>query len=105
MNKKLGKAIMTRTRPLNKLRKFNCPENQLTYKRQRNYCFKLLKRSKMDSCNNVNVKKVTNNKHFWKTIKPNFTDEILKDEKIILVEDDKVVTAETNLAKITLKIF
>ena len=105
MNKKLGKAIMTRARLLNKLRKFNCPENQLTYKRQRNYCFKLLKRSKMDFCNNLNVKKVTDNKHFWKTIKPNFTDEILKDEKTILVEDDKVVTAETNLAKITLKIF
>ena len=56
MNKKLGKAIMTRTRRLHKLRKFNCPENQLTYKRQRNYCFKLLKRSKMDFCNNLNVK-------------------------------------------------
>ena len=46
------------------------------------------------------MKKVTDNKHFWKTIKPEFTDKILKDEKIILVEDDKVVTAETDLAKI-----
>ena len=47
------------------------------------------------------MKKVTDNKHFWKTIRPNFTDKILKDEKIILaVEDDKEVTAETDLAKI-----
>ena len=45
-------------------------------------------------------KKVTDNKHFWKTIKPNFTDKILKDEKIILVVDDKVITAETDLTKI-----
>ena len=100
MNKQLRKAIMTRTRLLNKLRKFNCPENQLAYKRQRNYCVKLLKRSKKDFYNNLNVKKVTDNKHFWKTIKPNFTDKILKDEKIVLVEDDKVITAETDLAKI-----
>ena len=100
MNKQLRKAIMTRTRLLNKLRKFNCPENQLAYKRQRNYCVKLLKRSKIDFYNNLNVKKVTDNKHFWKTIKPNFTDKVLKDEKIVLVEDDKVITAETDLAKI-----
>ena len=100
MNKELRKAIVTRTRLLNKLRNFNCPENQFAYKRQRNYCDKLLKRSKKDFSNNLNVKKVTDNKHFWKTIKPNFTDKILKDEKIILVENDKVITAETDLAKI-----
>ena len=46
------------------------------------------------------MKNVTGNKHFWKTVKPNFTDKILKDEKIVLVEDDKVITAETDLAKI-----
>ena len=81
MNKQLRKAIMTRTRLLNKLRKFNCPENQLAYKRQRNYRVKLPKRSKKDFYNNLNVKKVTDHKHFWKTIKPNFTDKVLKDEK------------------------
>ena len=73
MNKQLRKAIMTQTRLLNKLRKFNCPENQLAYKKQRNYCDKLLKRSKKDFYNNLNIKKVTANKHFWKTIMPNFT--------------------------------
>ena len=99
MNKELRKAIMTRKHLLNKLRKFNCPENQLAYKRQRNYCVKLLKRSKIDFYNNLNVKKVTDNKHFWKTIKPNFTDKVLKDEKIVLVEDDKVITADTDLAE------
>ena len=84
MIKELPKAIMTRPHLLNKLRKFNCPENQLAYKRKRNYWVKLLK----DFYNNLNVKKVTDNKYFWKTIKLNFTDEILKDENIILTEDD-----------------
>ena len=32
----------------------------------------------------INVKKTY--KHFWKTIKPNFTDKILKDEKLILLK-------------------
>ena len=53
-NKELRKAIMTLTRLHNKLRKFDCPENQLAYRRQRNYCVKLLKRSKKDFNNNLN---------------------------------------------------
>ena len=43
--------------------------------------------------------KIDTDKHFWKTIKPNFTDKIVKDEKIVLV-DDKVITAEKDLGKI-----
>ena len=35
-----------------------------------------------------------------KLLNPNFTDKVLKDEKIILFEDDKVITAETDFAKI-----
>ena len=65
MNKELCKTIMTRTRVLNKVRKFNDPENQLAYKRQRNYCFKLLKRSKKDFFNNPNVERVTNTTHIF----------------------------------------
>ena len=100
MNKELRKAIVTGTRLLNEPRKVNCLENQLAYKRQRNYCVKLLIRSKKDFYNNLNVKKVTGNKYFWKIINLNFTDKILKDEKIIPVEDNKVITAETYSAKI-----
>ena len=40
------------------------------------------------------MKKVTHKKHFWKTIEPKFTDKILKDEKIIHAEDDKVVATK-----------
>ena len=77
MNKEVCKIIMTRMGLFNKLRKFNCPENLLAYKRQRKYCSKLLKRSKKIFYNNLNVKKVTDSKHFWKTIKSNFTGKIL----------------------------
>ena len=45
-------------------------------------------------------KKLQIKKHFWKTIKPNFTDKIPKDKKITFVEDDKIITAETGLEKI-----
>ena len=56
MNKQLRKAIMTHTRLFNKLRKFNCAENQSAYKRLRNYCVTLLNRSKRDFYDNLNEK-------------------------------------------------
>ena len=46
------------------------------------------------------MRKVSDNKYFWKTIMPNITDKVLKDEKIVLAVDDQVITAETDLAKI-----
>ena len=41
MSKQPRKAIMTRTRLLNKYRKYNSAENLFDYKRQRNLCVKL----------------------------------------------------------------
>ena len=80
----------------NEITKFNCPDNQLTYIRQPKCCIKVLKRWKKYFYNNLSVKRVADNKHFWKPIKPKATDKILRHEKIILVEGDK---AETDLAK------
>ena len=76
MNNELPKAIMTGTRLFDKLRTFNRSENQLAYKRQHNYSVKLLKRSKKNFYNNLNLENVIDSKHFWKTIKSNFTDKL-----------------------------
>ena len=99
MSKQLRKAIMTRTRLLNKYRKYNSAENLFAYKRQRNVCVKLLRKSKKDFCNNLNVKRITDNRKFWQTIKPNFTAKSLIDERITLVEGDKVITEEKHVVK------
>ena len=45
------------------------------------------------------MKKITDNRKFWQTIKPNFTDKTLKDERITLVDGDKVMTEEKNVVK------
>ena len=46
ISKQLRKAITTRTRLLNKYRKDNCAGNPFIYKRQRNACVKILRKSK-----------------------------------------------------------
>ena len=77
---------MTRTRLLNKYRKDTSAGNLFAYKRQINFCFKLLRKSKIDFYNNLNLKRITDNRKFWQTIKPNFTDKTVKDERITHVE-------------------
>ena len=86
MNKSVRKVIMVRTQLPNKFRKENPFINELAYKRQRNFCTKLIKNAKSSFYNNLNVNKITDNKSFWKTVKPSFTEETLKDEKIVLVD-------------------
>ena len=80
MSKQLGKAIMARTRLLNKYRKDDIAGNLFAYKRQRNFCVKLLRKSKNNFYNNLNVKRMTDNRKFWQTIKPNCTDQTQRRE-------------------------
>ena len=100
MNKSVRKAIMVRTKLLNKFRKENSFINELEYKRQRNFCTTLIKKTKRNFYNNLNVNKITDNKSFWKTVKPSFTEKTLKDEKIVLVENDTTFSEENEIAEI-----
>ena len=47
--------------------------------------------------NNLNVKYITKNKLFWKTVKPSFTGKTLKDDRITLLENIGVVSDESEL--------
>ena len=61
---------------------------------------KLLRKSKKDFYNKLNVKKIpSDKKKFRETIKPNFADKTLKYERITLVDGDKVVTEEKDVFK------
>ena len=100
MSKQLRKTILTRTRLLNKYKKDNSAGNFFAYKRQINFCVKLIRKSKKNFYNNLNVKRITYNKKIWQTIKPNCTDKTHKDERITLVEGDKVITEEKDVVKV-----
>ena len=100
MTNDLRKAIMNRSRLLNKFRNENTEQNKWAYKKQRNLCVKLLKRAKMTFYNTLDVKKVCDNKTFWKTIKPNFTEKTIKDQKLTLVEKETVISEDSELAEV-----
>ena len=47
---------------------------------------------------------ITENKLFWKTIKPLFTGKTLKDERIALIDNSRVVSDESELVEIFVNI-
>ena len=86
VNKALRKAIMTGSRLKNKFHKNSSAKNWNIYKKQRNFCLKLLRQTREKYFNNINVKKVSDNKTFCKSVKPFFSNKGLNSNNILLVE-------------------
>ena len=69
MNEKLSKEIMTRSCLNNKFLKTKADANRKAYNKQRNYCVSLFRREKKSFFNNLDTKKIVDNKHFCKIVK------------------------------------
>ena len=99
MNKTLSKAVMTRSRLRNKFLKNTNNENKLKYTKHRNYCTKLFKKQKKMYYNSLDTKLVTDNKKFWKTVKPLFSENHFSNNKITLVEGDEIISTDKEVAE------
>ena len=64
--KDLSKAIMKRSNLRNNYLKNKTDANRMLCKKQRNYCVSLLRISKTNYYGNLDEKKVSDNKLFWK---------------------------------------
>ena len=100
MNKNLVNAHRKRTRLRNKFLKNRTESNRVSYNKQRNFCVSLLRKTKKDYYGNLNEKDVIDNKKFWKTVKPLFSDKVKSSEKITLVHEDKIITTDDENGKI-----
>ena len=74
MRKTLCKALMKRSELASKYHKTKNTEDYNNYKKQRNFCSKLYKKERKKFYNNLNIKDITDNKKFWKTLKPLVSD-------------------------------
>ena len=100
MTKALRKAIMRRSALQNKYYSDKLPESERVFKKQRNYTNKLLKKEKKKYFANLDVKNYMDNKKFWKTVKPLFSNYNGGSQKITLVENDEVISNDKTLATI-----
>ena len=91
MSKTLRKAIMRRSYLEGKYYKTGDPEMGRLYRKQRNFCSRLYKKERKKYYTRLDIRKVTDNKRFWTTMKPFLTDKGINSDKITLIENDKVL--------------
>ena len=91
MNKRLSKAIMNKSRIRNKYLQWSSRENFLAYKKIKNKCNNLLKKSKKKYFQeNANEGSVSN-KSFWNTVKPFISNKgTLSNDNIIIESADDI---------------
>ena len=91
---------MTRSRLKNIYLKTRDNENWDKYKKQRNFCTNLLRKTKNDYFRCLNIKDLNDNKKFWKKVKPFFSDKSLETNNIILKGKDELITDSSTLTNL-----
>ena len=105
MNKALRGAIMRRSFLKNRYFKLRTEESHKEFKKQRNYTKRLLKRETKKYWANLDLKKFTDNKKFWDTVKPLLSQSGSIQQKITLVEKGSIISDDNEIAETFNKFF
>ena len=100
VTKEMRKEIMYRSQLENRKFKFGREEDIVAFKRQQNYCNRLYQRARKDYCDKLDIKNITDNTKFWDTMKPLFSDKGGIREKIMLLENEEIISESKEVAEI-----
>ena len=98
MSKALRKAIMRRSYLEKKYLK-KADQSLRAYKKQKNYFSRLYKNERKKFFNSLSPSFVTDNKLFWKMVKPFFSDKGNYGGNIKLVEEEEVLQNDSEIAE------
>ena len=99
ITKAYRKAVMKRSELKTKYLKNPTLENFNKFKKQKNLCSRLYKKERKKFLHKLDIKLVSHNKKFWATIKPFLSHKYTKSSKITLVEGDKIISADKDIAQ------
>ena len=91
ITKKLKKAIMKRSQLENIYNKTLTEKSLKAYKNQKNYVSRLYKKERKMFFNSLNSSVISDNRKFWKTVKPLFSNKGNYGNKIKLVENEEII--------------
>ena len=74
-------------------------DNKTKFRKQKNFCSQLYKKERKKFYSNLEKNKITDNKLFWKTIKPLLSDKCTQASTISLVINANVISDDSELAK------
>ena len=99
MIKELRAALMQRSKLRQKFLKERTNDSKHLYNRKRNLCVSLLRKMKSDYFIQLNNKVISDNKKFWRTISPLFSEKAFLEETIILKDSNRTIMNNHELAK------
>ena len=99
MTKALRKAIMKHSALENKYLRNNTTENKIHYKKQKKFCSRLYKKERKKFYSNLEINNITDNKTFWKTMKPFLSDKCALSSRISLVRGDEIISDDIEIAE------
>ena len=99
MNKTLKKEISIRSRLRNIANKTGEENDIEKYKKQRNYVSSLNKKTQKEYFKDLDPNNITTSKSFYQNFKPFFSSKYTHSEKIILVENEQILSDETSVAE------
>ena len=120
LNKRINKEIMKRSRLRNKFlnTKSNIDRKAYNNNKQRNIFVSLIRSEKKNFFRNINISDITDNKTFWETVKPFFTNKIKTKSKITPIQktivsqngqeeivSGKIITEDQSVAEAFSKFF
>ena len=71
---------------------------RLVWKARHDRCLSILHKTKKEHFHSLNIKQVSHNKLFWKSVKPSFSDKGSNSSKITLVEENNIISDEEEIA-------
>ena len=99
ITKELRKSFMNRSRLRNRYIKDKSHASLKAFQKQRNYCTNLLRKSKKNYYSNLSTTSICDNKKFWKTVKPLFSEKMIPVDRILLIENDNIVDKPCDVAE------
>ena len=105
VTKAMRKAIMKRSELATKFRNRPTDDNKKAFKKQKNFCNRLYKKERRKYYEKLDLRKITDNRKFWDTIKPFLSNKTSTSQQISLKEGDKIVTDETEVSNVLNKHF
>ena len=98
VNNELSKAMMLRAKLRNKFLQQKTTETRSAYKR--NICISILRKAKRSYLENLDIKNLSDNRKFWGTVKPPFSNKVRSNDYITFNENDMLIRNGYKIANI-----
>ena len=98
MTRVLRKVTMLHSRLHNKYKEDRAAENWKNFRKQRYSCVKLFRKER-SYYNNIDISLVKDNRNFWKTAKPFFSDKSQSQNKTVLSEGERIISSDVEVAE------